>query len=84
MANGQFLVQTGRNLRELDSRSLYDVGFYLMRATMPTKEEADARAGIDRAIRDRMYEEETGMPAVSQWMAPADAAARPQSNGAEG
>jgi hypothetical protein len=47
---------------------------------LPTEDEAKARGKIDQAIRDRMYEEETGMPAVSQWMQPADAVAR-QSNG---
>lgn len=47
---------------------------------LPTEEEAKARGKIDQAIKDRMYEEETGMPAVSQWMQPADASG-PKDNG---
>jgi hypothetical protein len=72
-ANGQFLMQTGRNLRSLTARELYDVGYYLMRSDLPTEDEAKAREKIDQAIRDKMYESETGMPAVAQWMQPADA-----------
>jgi hypothetical protein len=44
-----------------------------MRSTLPTEEEQKARDKIDKAIRDKMYESETGMPAVAQWMQPADA-----------
>jgi hypothetical protein len=68
-------MRTGRDLRELDSRSLYDVGYYLMRRDLPTEDEAKARDRIDQAIYNQMFEEESGLPAVSQWMQPADAKA---------
>jgi len=38
-----------------------------------TKEEFEAVESLDKKINDATYEAETGMPAITKWMQPANA-----------
>ena len=72
-ASGLFLINTGRDLRELEPRLLYEVGYYLI-SQLGTlyKEQHEAMEKIDDSLRDLIWQEETGLPAIAQFMPPAD------------
>lgn len=72
-ANGRAIVENGRSLRDLNSKDLVDAAFYLMSLqTKTTKEEHEVFEKFEQTISDLVYEKETGMPAITRWMAPAD------------
>lgn len=66
-------MKNGTSLRKVSSLDLYDVAFYLMdvRATM-YEDQHEAIQALHRRITDAIFENETGMPAVSRWMPSAD------------
>ena len=45
----------------------------MIRYNLLTQEEHDAIDKVTSAVRNHIYESETGMPAISQWLPPADA-----------
>jgi hypothetical protein len=72
-ANGEYVLRTGRSLRTLPSVDLLDASYRLMHIhSLVTEEEMKAREKIDSAIANIDFESDTGMPAITQWMRPAD------------
>lgn len=72
------LITTGKSLRDLGSLDLFDAAYVLMgRSVLVTEEERKALDSVDKQISDQMFESATGMPAITQWMAPANAADLP-------
>lgn len=66
-------MHTGRSLRELDSGSLVDIGYRLMlKFEIVSEEEYEAIRKVDGKIADLVFEDETGMPAITQLIPPAD------------
>lgn len=67
------VTTTGRSLKALDSRTLYSACYGLMcQQALRTKEEQDVLDSLDKQFRDHQYEKTTGMPAISQWVKPAN------------
>lgn len=72
-ANGRSIIDNGRSLRSLQSKDLVDAALYLMaQQTKITEEEHKSFEKFESSIADLIYEKETGMPAITRWMAPAD------------
>lgn len=72
-ANGRSIIENGRSLRELKSKDLVDAALFLMSLqTKTTKEEFESFEKFEQRLSDLIYEQETGMPAITKWMAPAD------------
>ncbi len=68
------ITTTGTSLRNLGTLDLFDAAYALMvEMAKTTKEEHEAIEALDRKIHDAEYEAETGMPAITKWMAPANA-----------
>jgi hypothetical protein len=63
----------GKDLRDLDAKLLYDLGYSEMVAgTQHTEEEKGAVERFEKILRDAEFEEETGMPSVAQMYPSAD------------
>lgn len=72
------VVTTGISMRSLGSLDLFDAAYASMvRRTMMTEDEGKALDQLDKAISDSSFESETGMPAITKWMAPANAGELP-------
>lgn len=72
------ILSTGTSLRSLGTLDLFDACYALMvEQAKTTKEEAEVIEKLDRRISDAQYESETGMPAITKWMQPANAADLP-------
>lgn len=72
------LTTTGVSLRSLQSYDLFDAAYALMlRASLYTEEERKVIDSIDGRLADSSYEEVSGMPAITQWVQPANAADLP-------
>lgn len=69
------IIQTGKPLTDLRSFDLFDAGYRLMISrSLITEEEDDIVRQVDKHLSDAGYESSTGMPAITQWLAPANAA----------
>lgn len=69
-------MRTGRNLRDLDSVALFEVGYALMEERMVTphsEEYIKSRTKFEERMRDIVLEDETGIPAAVRRFASADA-----------
>jgi len=52
---------------------LFSVAYHLLfESSQQTEEQAEARQKVRARLRDVEYEAETGMPAITQWMPPAN------------
>lgn len=72
------ITKTGISLRSLGTLDLFDAAYALMvEMAKTTKEEHEAIESLDKKIHDAEYESETGMPAITKWMQPANAADLP-------
>jgi len=72
------ITKTGTSLRSLGTLDLFDATYALMvEMSKITKEEFEAVESLDKKINDATYEAETGMPAITKWMQPANAADLP-------
>lgn len=72
------ILSTGTSLRSLGTLDLFDASYALMvEQSKTTKEEHEAVESLDKKINDASFEAETGMPAISKWMQPANAADLP-------
>lgn len=73
------LINTGVSLRSLNTRDLFDATYALMsNRSRLTEEEVEALDKLDKAISDSAYETDTGMPAITQWIPPANLADLPE------
>lgn len=53
--------------------ALLNVGYHLLlQSVLHTQEEEDARQKVLTKLRNLEYEHDTGMPAITQWMRPAN------------
>jgi len=65
--SGLYTLQTGRDLRDLHPRLLYDVGFSLLREQAKLyKEQAEAMESVEDIFEDIEFEAETGLPAIAR------------------
>lgn len=72
------ILSTGTSLRSLGTLDLFDASYALMvEQATTTKEEHEAVESMDKKINDAAFEAETGMPAITKWMQPANAADLP-------
>lgn len=72
------ITATGTSLRNLGTLDLFDAAYGSMVAmTMMNEEERKALDALDKKISDASFESDTGMPAITQWMPPANADALP-------
>lgn len=72
------ILSTGTSLRSLGTLDLFDACYALMvEMAKTTKEEHEAVESMDKKISDAAFEAETGMPAITKWMQPANAADLP-------
>ena len=69
-----YLMRTGQGLATLNSRDLFCVAYTLLfeYESLRTEEEEKARQKVRKFLRGIEYEHDTGMPAISQWMRPAN------------
>lgn len=73
------LTQTGVSLRSLHTCDLFDAAYVLMvQSHLRTEEEHDVVDAINKRLSDAAFEADTGMPAITKWMAPANEADLPQ------
>lgn len=67
------LTQTGKSLADLRSFDLFDAGYRLMVArSLLTEDEVKVVDQIDSRLADSGYEKSTGLPAITQWLPPAN------------
>lgn len=72
------VTTTGISMRDLGTLDLFDAAYGSMVAmTMMNEEERKALDALDKKISDSSFESSTGMPAITQWMPPANAGALP-------
>ena len=72
------ITSTGVSLRSLGSVDLFDAAYALMvDRSMYTEEEHDAIEALDGRLTDSGYESDTGLPAITQWMKPANSSVLP-------
>lgn len=69
-----YAMRTGSPLTSLDSRTLFTVAYCLLIEfeVQRTEDEEKQRQKLKRFLRGLEYEYETGMPAITQWMRPAN------------
>ena len=78
MVSGRFTLSTGRNLRDLEPPLLYDVAYFVLSEQAKLyKDQMEAAEKLDDTLKDLLWEEETGLPAIAQFMPPADASYPP-------
>lgn len=72
------LTRTGVSMRSLGAPDLFDAAYASMtQMALLNEEERKAIDALDNRISDASFEAATGMPAVTQWMPPANADALP-------
>lgn len=65
--SGLYALQTGRDLRDLNPRLLYDIGFSLLREQSKLyKEQAEAMESVEDIFEDIEFEADTGLPAIAR------------------
>lgn len=65
-------------MRDLSSFDLFDAAYgSMVKRVLTTEEEGKALDALDKKISDASFESDTGMPAITQWMPPANADALP-------
>jgi len=66
-------MSTGRDLRYEDSRLVFNVGYAVLVDNMTLmKEQVEAIEKVDKILDDRVFEGETGLPAIAQTVPSAD------------
>lgn len=67
------VTTTGKSLRDLNSRDLFDAAYFLMtERSIGTEEELEALDKLNDQIEGWAFEATTGMPSISRWMRPAN------------
>lgn len=69
-----YLMRTGQALHTLDSRNLFCVAYTLLLEyeALRNEDQEKQRQKLRKFLRGIEYEHDTGMPAIAQWMRPAD------------
>ncbi len=66
-------MKHGKSIKTLPSDELYDVALYLMfEFSIMYEEQHKAMESLRKGISDKIFERETGMPAISRWFGAAD------------
>mgnify|MGYP001405676331 CR=1 FL=1 len=67
------MMSTGTSLRKVPSHDLYDIALCLMRDyAIMYEDQHKAIEGLKRQINDKIFEWQTGLPAIARQFAPAD------------